>query len=84
MAEFLGNIGQNIFGNLLGLNTPLKRFALVTLAGVAGEYYVKPTYAFNEDGSLRKWKVVSSDPGSTAIPLGLIPFVGGTVSALYF
>lgn len=56
----------------LGLQTPAMRALALGGAAAAGLYVVKPTFMFNDDGSMRPWKIVDSTPQATAIPF----FVG--------
>lgn len=73
---------ESVLGSI-GLSTPLSRMMFTTAIGSGVEYYVKPRYAYNSDGSMRKSSLITSEPGATYLHAGMIPFVFGILTALY-
>lgn len=84
MSETIAAIYQPLESVLsaLGLNTPTRRFIATTLGAASVEFFVRPWYAFNSDGSIKNWVFIDPDKG-TYIPAGLIPVVVGLGSALF-
>lgn len=66
----------------VGLGSPFSRFAFFSLTALAIEIYAKPEYAF-ANGAIRPWAFYSSEPGATYIPIGLVPAIIGTSTALF-
>lgn len=79
--ETICGIYQPLF-SAVGLGFPMTRFIFFTAVSLMGEVYIRPGYAFAEDG-IRKWAVFSSEPGATYVPLGMIPVVLGLAAALF-
>lgn len=73
---------ENIFGSV-GLTTPSKRMFFFSILSSAAEYYFKPSYAFNDDKTLRKSAFLSASPDATYIHFGTIPLIVGAISGLY-
>ena len=67
----------------IGLRTPMKRFFFTALSGTAGEFLVKPSYAFTSDGTARKPIMLTRKQGDTYIPAGLLPVILGLLMALF-
>lgn len=67
----------------LKLNTPFKRQAAFTAIGTAVEFYFKPSWAYNSDGSMKAIAYLTDKPGATYTPAGFFPLLFGLVTALY-
>lgn len=74
--------GKAIF-EFLGLHTPLMRFLATTAIGTGLEFYAKPNYAFDENGDMLPWSMLSSEPGATYTPPGFYPGLAGLATALF-
>jgi hypothetical protein len=80
-ASVLGPV-ENILSSI-GLHTPLKRLLFTTLTGTAAEFALKPSYAFNSDGSARSPIYLTRRQGDTYLPAGLLPGIAGLVFFLF-
>lgn len=67
----------------VGLKAPWQRMAAVTALGTAGEFYVKPSYAFDANGQSRPWAMMSTEPGAVQTPVGFFPACAGILTALF-
>lgn len=70
--------------SFVGMDTPLKRFVVLTSLGLGAEFFTKPKYAFDEKGNLRPLAIMSSEPGATYTPIGFFPSLVGGAAALFF
>lgn len=77
------SVGLSSAFEFLGLRTPLVRFLATTALGTAGEFYIRPRYAFDENGDLIPWAMISSEPGTTYTPVGFYPGIAGITAALF-
>jgi len=71
--------------NTLGLDSPLKRFAVITITDSA-LYLSQPECLFNSDGTARSWKVTSADDrGAVWFPWYLVgPLAFVAVETMFF
>lgn len=81
----LASIFQPIEGVLgsVGLSSPSKRFMFFTSLASGLEYYIKPSYAYKPDGTMRKPMFLSSESDATYTPPFLFPSIAGAVFSLY-
>lgn len=67
-----------------GLSTPFRRFAVFTAIGTGIEYWLRPSYAYNDQGGMKRIAYLTDAAGATYTPPGFFPAILGLVSALYF
>lgn len=72
---------------MVGLDTPLKRFAVCTALPLAAEYFFKAPWAFAVGGQLKPFFLFPQSKDSqvptTMIPIGTVPVLIGTAAALF-
>lgn len=73
---------ESVLGSL-GLDQPWKRFVFTTAAGVMTEYYIKPSYAFEDNGNPKPVAFLNDSPGATYTFIGVFPALAGVITALY-
>ena len=63
----------------VGLGYPYQRMIFGAVLASAVAYSMQaPKASFNEDGSMRPWKVTSGQEDATWLPFFLIPLAGST------
>lgn len=68
----------------MGMTTPLRRFVITFLAGLALEFFTKPSWAFDEKGGMRPFVLLSNGgDNSTFLPVGATPGMVATMTSLF-
>ena len=83
LGPFAAVLQVERFMGAVGLNSPMRRMLFFSSLGTGLEFYLKPSYAFNNDGTMKSIAYLTGDAGATYIPPGLIPLVVGLVASLY-
>jgi len=72
--------------DMLGIGvraSPLRRFAVVTLATGVAVWVFKPSYLFDENGKPRPFSITGNDVDGIALPWWMFAPLTGTLSVLF-
>lgn len=70
--------------SMIGLTSPTSRFLVMAGIGGLGEYFVRPSYSYNDDGNPRPFLLLNpGDQGGTMLPPGSTALLVGALFALF-
>lgn len=82
MIEKIFNPLESTLG-FLGLKTPTRRLVFFTALGSVVEYFIRPSYAYDENGNFKPIIYLTGRAGATYTPAGFIPLIFGILTSLY-